>query len=144
MRRQQGFTLIEVMITVAIVAILAAIALPSYSEYVRRARITDAVSVLSDMRLKMEQYFQDNRTYNGTPPPCTAGTIAPPPAATPNFTFACSNLGASTYTVTATGIGTMSAFSYSVDQANTRVTISVPTGWTSSATCWVLKKDGSC
>lgn len=143
MRRFQGFTLIEVMVTVAIVAILAAIALPSYSEYIRRARITEAVSVLSDMRVKMEQYFQDNRTYAGA---CTAGTVAPPPTATANFTFACSGLSGTAYLVTATGIagGTMSDFSYSVDQANVRTTVSLPPGWTGSATCWVLKRDGSC
>lgn len=147
MRRQQGFTLIEVMVTVAIVAILAAIAVPSYSEYVMRAKITDAVSALSDMRVKMERYFQDNRSFNPPGPaipPCTAGTVAPLPAATNNFTFACAGLGANTYTVTATGIGSMVGFSYTLDQANNRVTVSVPAGWTASATCWVLKKDGSC
>ena len=63
MRSNSGFTLIEVMITVAIVAILGAIAVPSYNEYVQRARITEATSALSDMRNKMEQYFQDNRTW---------------------------------------------------------------------------------
>jgi type IV pilus assembly protein PilE len=144
MRRPQGFTLIEIMVTVAIVAILAAIAVPSYSEYVMRAKITDAVSALSDMSVKMERYFQDNRIYNGVPPPCTAGTVAPLPPATVNFTFACAGLGAATYTVTATGIGQMVGFQYSLDQANNRVTVAVPAGWAASPTCWVLKKDGSC
>ena len=59
MPADRGFTLIELMITVAIIAILAAVALPAYSTYVTRARITDAVKGLSEMRLKMEQYFQD-------------------------------------------------------------------------------------
>lgn len=143
MRRQQGFTLIEVMVTVAIVAILGAIAVPSYSEYVMRAKITDAISALSDMSVKMERYFQDNRIYNGVPPPCTAGTVAPLPI-TANFIFTCPVLGANAYTVLATGVGQMVGFSYSLDQANTRVTVTVPAGWTASPTCWVLKKDGSC
>ena len=65
MTRARGFTLIELMIVVGIMAILASIAIPSYSEYVRRSRITEAVSALSGMRVKMEQYFQDNRTYAG-------------------------------------------------------------------------------
>jgi len=148
MRRSSGFTLIEVMVTVAIVAILSAIAIPSYSEYVQRARITEAVSMLSDMRNKMEQYFQDNRSW--TPPgptvaPCQPGTVAPIPV-TANFTFACSNLGPNTYTVTATGnVGSsMSQFTYSVDQANQRVTVALPPGWVTRPNCWVLKRDGSC
>ena len=149
MRRQHGFTLIEVMITVAIVAILAAIALPSYSEYVRRSRITEAVSGLSDMRVKMEQYFQDFRSWAPlapAPQPCTAGTVAPLPTAA-NFTFACDPPpGANTYRVVATGNGSMTDFSYSVDQANNRMTLGLPAGWTTPSpnNCWALKRDGSC
>lgn len=148
MQREQGFTLIEVMITVAIVAILAAIAVPSYTEYVMRARITEAVSQLSDMRVKMERYFQDNRSF--TPPgpaiaPCTAGTVAPLPTS-PNFVYACVGLGANVYTVTATGVagGPMAQFQYSVNEANVRTTLALPAGWVITPGCWVLKRAGSC
>jgi type IV pilus assembly protein PilE len=148
MRRFRGFTLIEVMITVAIVAILSAIAIPSYSEYVQRARITEAVSSLSDMRNKMERYYQDNRSWNpagGVTQPCQPNTVAPLPV-TDNFIYSCSNLGANTYTLTATGkVGSsMNLFVYTVDQANTRATVTLPPGWTVNPACWVLKKDGSC
>ena len=54
-----GFTLIEVMIVVAIVAILAGIALPSYLDYVRRGQIQEGTTALADGRVKMEQFFQD-------------------------------------------------------------------------------------
>ena len=86
MRASRGFTLIELMIVVGIIAILAAIAIPSYSEYVRRSRITEAVSALSGMRVQMEQYFQDNRTYAGA---CASGTVATLPSfdTTSNFAF---------------------------------------------------------
>lgn len=141
MRARRGFTLIELMITVAIVAILAAVALPSYSRYVLRARITDALAGLSDMRLKMEQYFQDNRTYVGA---CVAGTVAPLPATTANFGYACSGLSASAYIVTATGVNVMGGFVYTIDQANTRATTGVPGGWTANAACWVTKQGGEC
>ena len=145
MRRSKGFTLIEVMITLAIIAILAAVALPSYNEYVRRSRISDAVAGLSTMRVRMEQYFQDNRVYNGTPAPCgLPGTSVAPVPTSANFIFNCPNVGPGTYQVTASGVGTMHEFSYSVDQNNQRKTLSVPQGWTRSETCWVLKKDGSC
>jgi len=146
MRLQQGFTLIELMIAVAIIAILSAIAIPQYSEYVMRSRITEATMTLSDQRLKMERFFQDNRSFTpvGLPAACTAGTVAPPPAATAHFTFVCSVTSPTTYTVTATGTGPMLGFVYSVNDANVRRTTGAPTGWTLAGNCWVLKKDGSC
>jgi type IV pilus assembly protein PilE len=141
MYKNRGFTLIELMIVVVIIGILAAIAIPSYSDYVTRSKIPEAVSGLAGMRVRMEQYFQDNRSFVGA---CAAGTVAPLPAATQNFTFACSNLSLTSYTVTATGIGTMNGFVYTVNQANARATTGVPGGWTGSGSCWVTAKGGTC
>ena len=143
MLADRGFTLIELMITVAIVAILAAVALPMYGAYVMRANVTDAVKGLSEMRLKMEQYFQDQRTYIGA---CAAGTLAPLPPNTPNFTFACNALTASTYQVVATGTvgSSMAAFVYTVDQANTQTTPAAAPGWPTCATRWITKTSDTC
>ena len=142
MKQSRGFTLIELMVVVIVVAILAAIAIPSYTDYVRRGKITEAISALSDIRVKMETFFQDNRTYVGS---CVAGTVAPPPTATANFTFACSGQSATGYLVTATGISSMAGFIYTVDQANTKRTTGLPSGWSGTGNaCWVIRKDGSC
>src|SRR5262249_40616025 len=58
-----GFTLLEVMITVAIIGILASIAIPMYSDYITRGKIVGATSRMGDIRTQMEKYFMDNRTY---------------------------------------------------------------------------------
>jgi len=62
-RGSRGFTLQELMITVAIVALLAAIAYPSYQEHVERARRADAKSALLDAAARMERFYFDNNTY---------------------------------------------------------------------------------
>ena len=73
-KTQIGFTLIELMVVVGLVAILTAIAMPSYTDYIKRGQIVDGIVPLADMGGKMEQFFQDHRTYVGA---CTAGTVAP-------------------------------------------------------------------
>jgi type IV pilus assembly protein PilE len=153
MQREHGFTLIEVMITVAIVGILATIAEPSYSDYVRRGKIVEAASNLSDMRTRLEQYYFDHQSYPTSCIPPAAGA-APAnsiylPAAMKYFSVACAFPTTTSYTLTATGspYEGMSGFAYTLDQANTRRTASLPSGWSagsSNSNCWVTKRSGSC
>lgn len=140
--RTFGFTLIELMVTVAIVAILAAVALPAYSDYLIRGKIPQAANNLSSMRIKLEQFFQDNRTYAGA---CVAGSAAPLPAAD-NFTYTCPTLTDTTYTVVATGTGSMNGFVYTIDQAGAKQTTGLPSAaWgTATVNCWVVRKGGGC
>ncbi len=63
--RQTGFTLIEIMITVAIVAILAAIAYPAYTDQLRKARRADAKAALMDLAQSAERFYTQNGTYDG-------------------------------------------------------------------------------
>jgi len=147
--RNAGFTLIELMIVVAVVGILAAVAYPLYTDYVRRSRITEATSTMNDMRVRMEQYFQDNRTY------ANAGAcgVADPPfnAAESSFQVLCAGADANGYTLNANGNGAkgMGAFQYRlVVNAGgvTRSTIGVPADWAVPApnTCWATRKGGKC
>lgn len=143
MKPALGITLIELMVTLVIVGVLASIALPMYGEYVTRGRLVEAFSTLSAQRVRMEQFFQDQRTYVGA---CVAGTVAPPMTNTASFTFACNDLTATTYTLTATGQASVTGFTFTLDQNNTQRTTAVASGWTAPSpnTCWVRKKGGSC
>ena len=62
-RRRNGFTLIELMITVAVVAILAAIAYPSYTSYIRKGKRATAQAALMDLANKQQTYLLDRRVY---------------------------------------------------------------------------------
>ena len=148
MKRAKGFTLIELMIAVVVVSILAAIALPAYSNYVKRGKIAEATSTLGSLRVSMEQYYQDNRTYqNAAGTAC--GVAMPTSPAVKYFQFACAAPTSDTYTITATGSGSggMTGFTYTIDQSNNKKTTSLPTDWNLPAggvNCWATKSGGSC
>ena len=67
---QKGFTLIELMIVVAIIGILAAVAIPAYQDYTARAQVTEAVELLSGGKTPMAEYYADKCQW-----PLTAGSV---------------------------------------------------------------------
>jgi type IV pilus assembly protein PilE len=132
MRMQKGFTLVELMVVVVIVAILFTFAIPSYQDYVIRGILVEASSALSNGRIQMEQFYQDNRTYVGGPCPTT----------TANFIYACANPGgASTYSIVAGGTGRVVNFNYLITETNLKTS---NTPWGNGATCWIMKKGTTC
>jgi type IV pilus assembly protein PilE len=159
MQHAKGFTLLELMITVVIVAILAGIALPSYNDYVLRAKFAEATGNLADLRVKMEQFYMDNRGYSV---PLDAALCGIPGNNTPTasdaryFTYECrpdnpNGIGAQTYLLTARGVAAqgLGGISFTVNERNGKATQIVAGsemanhGYTAAA-CWVRKKPGDC
>lgn len=137
----RGFTLIEMMVAVALVAILAAVAMPNYREHVTRSQITEATQALSDARAAMEQHYLNQRAYTGGPcaTPATVGT----------FTLVCSpSPSAEAYEITATGSQGTAGFTFSLDHHGSQRTKSLPAGWGSVPTgghgCWIGRKGQTC
>jgi type IV pilus assembly protein PilE len=138
--KQKGFTLIELMIVVAVIGILASIAMPAYTNYIKKGKAAEGTSNLADLRIKAEQFFQDNRTYAGIN--CT-------PAESKYFTYSCTAAdgsgatgNASGYLIKATGKAAegMTGFYYTVNQANAKT--SQYDGGTAVTGCWATKKAG--
>ena len=147
MQDQKGFTLIELMIVVAVIAILAAVALPSYTDYVTRSKLVEAHTHLADLRVKMEQRFQDARTYVGGPCAPTGGAAAD----VKYFQFDCNPApDANTFTLRARGLNDLEGIAFTVNESNVRTTTitggskMAGKGYVGNANCWVKRKGGQC
>ncbi|NML42971.1 type 4 fimbrial biosynthesis protein [Ramlibacter sp. G-1-2-2] len=137
------------MVTVAIVAVLASIGYPAYTDYIRRGQLPEATAALSDYRVKMEQYFQDYKNYgttNGSA--CANGTNAPGwsnfvPKGAKYFTYSCTVNNTGTvpgYILTATGSAAKAVgHVYTVNQDNLQTTTQFKGASVSGKNCWLMK-----
>ena len=134
-RTVRGFTLIELMVVVAAVAILASVALPSYASYMQRSRVPAALFALSSFQVRMEMQFQDVGGYGNAGN--TACAVTPPVAN--NFVVSCvPSADGQAFVADAKGTGPMDGYQYRIDQLGTRTTISHPNG-VPSGNCWTVK-----
>ena len=127
-RRPNGFTLIELMIVVAIIGILAAVAYPSYTSHLRKSRRAEAQQALMDIAARQQQILLDSRAYASSLAD-TRATLTPTVTAYYRIELSTGTDSAPSFTVTATPLGTQaqdSCGTLTLNEANLRQ----PTG------CW--------
>jgi type IV pilus assembly protein PilE len=137
------------MITVAIIGILAAVALPSYRDYILRGQLVTLTNDLQAMRVRMEQYYQDNRSYKavGTTitPPCGSTAIPPSPTKEKPYALTCAtNTDGSTFKATMTGKGVVDGFIYTINEQETKSSTMSGAWGGAIAACWIMRKGDSC
>lgn len=113
--KQQGFTLMELMVVLAIVAILSSIALPSYKNYVKKSRSRAATADLIALAVAVENIFQRSLTYPASLYEVT--TWEPSQAEFFSYSYSTDNI----YTLKATGKNIMSGCELTLTHDNTRI-----------------------
>ena len=139
----RGFTLIELMITLAIIAVLAGIAVPNYNDYVLKGKLAEASSQLTTLQSRMEQYYQDNRIYSTTSATTICGIPVPASPTVKYFTFTCVTPAGGqgfTYTAASADLG----YTFTIDETGAKRTTAVGpgSGVTVPQSCWVTSKGG--
>ncbi len=140
MQKNQGFSLIELMIVVVIVGILASIAVPAYTDHIIRGKIAQGVEGLSEAKVRMEQVFNSKRSYkldDGSCPDLSGlfadlpFTIAHDPACT-----------ATTFNLKISGKSAngMSGYWYSINESGEKKSATPAT----TGNCWLMSKGASC
>jgi prepilin-type N-terminal cleavage/methylation domain-containing protein len=124
MQNQKGFTMIELMVVVVIVGVLAAVAVPMYSKYIKNARMTEATSRIGEIVTAAKAWAMENPNATGNPIwPSGAGGLVDL-TASPNFSFAISSGGGAV--ATTTGITILASGRSGTQMAGVTVSVTVP------------------
>jgi type IV pilus assembly protein PilE len=140
-RQQGGFTLIELMITVAVVGILAALAYPSYTSYIARTKRSAAESFMQTVGSRQEQVMLNARSYfsvpAGTAAEWTAVSMTVPAEVASNYTVTVVSSASPSYTVTASPTGAQAANDAKCGILNlTNTGVKSISGTSSVSECW--------
>ncbi len=157
-----AFSLIELMVALAIAAIIAVFAVPSYRDHMLRAQIPEATSGLLLTAMRLEQHYQDHRSYAragiGTGAAVGKGTAVGTGTGNGNcgvnlpasgkFAFSCEvPEGGQSFLLSATGQAdtALAGFEYTLDHLGAQRSVSLPTDWGNSPVeCWVERRNAGC
>lgn len=148
--KSNGFTLIELMIVIVIIGILAGIAIPNYNDHIRRSKLAEMQTNLNDLRVKLEQFYQDYRNYGNADgaDKCgldSGGTAKISFSANAKyFTYTCTVASSqSAFTITAAsvagvGLGSAGDYTYTIDQTNSKSTTKYMGAAQTGKNCWLV------
>ena len=131
--RSHGLSLIELLVTVALVMILASVAVPSYQNYVGKSRRAEAKGALLDLAARLERYYADNRSYTGA---TIAGMLGSATTEHGDYTLSIDSLAADSYTIMAQPGGRQAGDACGTFTITSTGVKGVQDGTLSSAKCW--------
>lgn len=146
MDKSKGLTLIELMITLAVIAILSVVALPSYSQYIIRSKVVEGLQTLATTGVTMNQYMQDNGSYSttsgsGSSISYTGLCGRSMPTKPESFTYTCvsDTTNGNTFLIKMTGKESLLGYEFTLDHLDNRKTTANPNG--TSDTCWNISNN---
>lgn len=141
MKNKNGFTLVEMLITVAIIGILATIALPTYKQYHERAIISEGLAYMNKVEIIMSEYIDNNRSVAGF---CDYAKYL---NLSPKFNdYAKRSNGNCSISGNVLRINGLSdnGWGFSIDSDGNKSTFSAPSGFLTNSNCWVTNTSGDC